>query len=213
MSKPSKPRLVACLLVAAGLVAGAAALLVRPSTPDPERTPPAVAAAVPSIPEPGIAEPAPAPEPPAPAKYDNLMYRPVPPEVKERLLGMEAIQQRLLEIERQNQATLRFRQAVDEGGFEADQVNRSVVDLFQTMELEPILDEESMILGLQIRTLVDESPLRRAGFREGDVITSINDTRLHDPADLPDLMVRLERDLGVCVERDSREICRRIVLD
>lgn len=190
------------------LVAGVAALLFggRTKAPDPEDFAASEAEdAAEVVPPPPVAS--------APAHSESLLYRRTPPEVEARLRGMEEVDARLAEVEHQAEATRRFRAAADEGRYEASDMNRSVVDFFRTMELEPLLDDDAMMVGLEIRTLFETNPLRAAGIREGDVITSLNDEPLYDPADLPARLVRLERDLTLCVDREGTEICRRVTLE
>lgn len=201
-----------CLLVALGLW-----LLTSGDPPDPG---PGLAAAAP-LPS----EPAPDPSPiegagaasstdgrEAPPR-DNLLYRRPPPEVVARLEESEVFQRRLAEAERQRLAAHRFSQGVSEGSYTPEDVNRSVIAFFETMQLEPILEEDGELFGLEIRSIDPASPLLEAGFAEHDVITRLNGTRLADPAEVPRVLVDLERDLDLCVDREGREICERISLD
>ncbi len=160
-----------------------------------------------------------APEAPAPVALEpprretNLMYRRPSPEAMEKIMANEDVMERAAEQQRQAQAANRFSEGVNDGHFEADDINRSVVAMFDSVELEPVLDEDGMILGLEIRNIYPDSPLSDAGFRSGDRITAINDEPLHDPVDVPAALARLERDLSLCVDRDGTEICQRLVLD
>ncbi len=163
-----------------------------------------------------VSAPAPATRPvpiPPPEARESLVYRRPSPEVVEELSRNPETAKRLREHEKQLAATQRFSDAVDEGNFDAEDLNRSVVSFFKTMELEPVLDEESMILGLEIQHIYSTSPLRETSIVAGDRITHINDEALRDPADLPALLEGLERDMTLCVDRDGRHHCERISLD
>ncbi len=134
-------------------------------------------------------------------------------EARERLLASPIIRDRLIAIDRMNVATARFSHSVDESQIEVEDMNQSVVDLFDSARLEPVLSEGGAIEGLEIVDLDSESPFLEAGLRPGDLITHLNGSELFDPADLPALLIRLERSLSLCVERDGRELCRAMSLD
>ncbi len=136
-----------------------------------------------------------------------------PDEIKARLMASPIIRERIIEADRLEVATQRFSAAVDETEIDVEDMNRSVVDLFATARLEPVLAEGGMIEGLEILDLDSGSPFLEAGLRPGDQITHLNGVNLYDPAELPGLLVRLEREVSLCVRRDARELCRTLSLD
>lgn len=173
-------------------------------------------------PAPAVAIPVAAASPPQPAASlppteppdaTNLLYRRPPPETLEELMARPEAAERMDAYRKQQLAAARFSEGVDDGNFEVADLHRSVVSFFKTVELEPVLDDEAMIIGLELREIYDHSPLRETDLVVGDLITKINDERLHDPADVPAILEGLERDLSLCVDRDGSEVCRRITLD
>jgi S1-C subfamily serine protease len=70
-----------------------------------------------------------------------------------------------------------------------------------------------MLLGLRILGLDDDSVMRAAGFRAGDRITALDDSELHDPADLPELLARSAKELDVCAQRAGEAFCRTVSLE
>lgn len=123
------------------------------------------------------------------------------------------LEPRLAALRRERHARARFDRGVSEHEVRASQLAPAVKELFDSMDLEPVLDAEGMIEGLSIESLEPDSPMRGAGFRPSDRITRIAGLRLHDPADLPPLLVRLGTRIDLCVERAGEEICREIILD
>lgn len=205
------------VLVASSIAIVLAVVLILLPPPGPTVAPADRSVAAPLAAPPLAPEPAPRAAPIAvkasrPA-YDNMLYRRPSPETIEELMAHPETQERIEYFKRQRAAADRFSTAVDEGGFEVEDLNRSVVSLFKTVELEPVLDDEAMIIGLELRHIYDSSPIRDTDLVVGDLITKINDERLHDPADVPALLGGLERDLSLCVDRSGSEVCRRISLD
>lgn len=192
---------------------GALWLALRPG-PEPVSYPVATAPAAPPA---APADEAPVPvavvPPVEPPDATNLLYREPPPEALEQLIAHPAVAEAMERTRRQEIAAARFSQGVDEGNLEVDDLNRSVVSFFKTFELEPVLDDEAMMIGLEIKHIYASSPLQETDLVEGDLITRINDESLHDPAALPGLLEGLERDLSLCVDRDGSEVCQRLALD
>jgi len=153
--------------------------------------------------------------PPPPKPTDLLIYRKPDPEKLAPLFEKEDrfIAARVEEIRRNDLATKRFSDEVDAGNYDSVDLNRSVTSFFNRLELEPVLDEDGMIVSLTLNSADIGHEVMASGFEIGDQITHINGVRLHDPADLPELLVRMERDFELCADRDDQQICRRITLE
>lgn len=111
-------------------------------------------------------------------------------------------------------ADARWREAVDGGGYQAEDVDPAVRSLFRNLTLEPRYAEGGRIEGLVIRDLVADHPLAEQGFRPGDRIDRIQGVPLRDPAEIPSLIAHLGPHFEVCAVRPDTgtELCREVDL-
>ena len=123
------------------------------------------------------------------------------------------LEPRLAAQRRSRRARARFDRGVAEHDVRASQLAPAVEDLFDSMDLKPMLDEQGMLEGMTIASLEPGSLMHGAGFRPADRLTRIDGTRLRDPADLPPLLLRLGTRIDICAERAGEELCREIALD
>jgi hypothetical protein len=165
---------------------------------------------------PGAKDAAPEGEVLSPAEFEELsddeLAELTAEEFKAHALG-DRLEERGEEVRRQELGRRRFASGVAESGVSAKQMDVAVVSLFETVDLEPVLDHEGMLEGLAVEDLDHDSPLLDAGFQRGDVITRIDDQPLRDPAEVPALLVALGRDVDFCGQRADEEICATVHLD
>ena len=116
-------------------------------------------------------------------------------------------------IARMELATARFDMGVAEGDFTAEQIDPGVIRAFEHVELEPQLDPDGRIVGLEITSIEAVSPILAAGFARGDRITEIGGVVLGDPAEVPATLVALSSPFVLCAQRGATRLCHTVTLE
>lgn len=200
---------LASALLLAFLVA-AWSLLARDPGEPPSLAAPS-APAPPSIPDENAADP---PAPAGAAGAATAVPAPARAPIQRPILDLDAETHAALEerLAREYAAEQRFEQGLEASQMRARDVDARVRDAFRRVELEPELLEGGRIRGLRIRAVEGGSAFSEAGFRPGDLLTSLDGHPLEDPAELPALLGRLGPQLSVCARRGGSERCRELTL-
>lgn len=196
-------------VLCAGLLLAAALFGLRPDAREPAAPEPPEVAAAPAE-RPAPAAPAEAPAPALPKADATALQRHL--EQTRRPGDAEHLARRMHEVARQEAAIARWDEGVAREELEARHIEPAVRRFFGELELEPVLRDGGLMEGLAVRRVSDGGAASRAGLAPGDVIVSLLDRELEDPAELPDLLARLPRRLPLCVERDAARRCLEIEL-
>jgi len=169
----------------------------------PVAQPPSPPAAVAAAPEPTAEA---LPEPASPALDED---------VAKALLEEETVRDRLYRLALEEEARQRFDDSLEQSGITAEEIEGGVKRLFETVRVEPVLERAGHMDGMVLRSLDEGHPFHRAGFREGDRLTRLDDWALDDAGTLPEILIRLKRTFVACaVSADSaREVCRPVTVD
>jgi hypothetical protein len=199
---------------------------MRPPSPEnPSAGAPATPLATASVSPAAVSTPPPpaAPAPPPPAavqasvapEADAAVDWPddVPRETLDVIESDPVLRERARQHMLAAEADARWEDAVDRGGFTADDLDPAVRALFGGLTLEPRYAEGGMIEGLWLGAIRADHPLAQAGFQEGDLLDSLQGVPLRDPAALPGLLARLGPEVEVCAIRSGTSVCREIVLE
>lgn len=175
-----------------------------------------------AAPTPDVAAQAPAPPPASPPPAAPKASEPVREDVavlQERLeatargADAEWLAERMRAVELRDQAQVRWDDGIGREELAARHVQPSVRRFFGELELEPVLEPGGLMAGLEIQHVAPDGVAAAAGLGPGDVIVSLLDEELADPADLPELLTRLPRRLPLCVERGGARRCLEIEMD
>ena len=148
---------------------------------------------------------------------DQINAAPIQSDTAAESAEVDAIMaKRIREEEYQRAAEARFAEAVQMDGLRPEDVNPAVRDLFASVRLKPVVrpdqDQPGFVDGMELATVMPQSPLAQAGFQTGDRLTRINGEALTDPAQIAQLMTRMENYVEICAERNQQTLCKALTL-
>lgn len=172
--------------------------------------PPEAAAAV----APVASAPTPSTSAPTPdAAASTADARPPADRVRAAMSQDPVIEDRARQQQLAPEADARWQQAVDEGGYTANDLDVSIRELFRRVDLEPRYAAGGRIEGLVITGIAPDHPFAQLGFRAGDRIDRIQGIALRDPAEIPSLLARLGPNFELCVDRQGEALCGEVHLE